>query len=772
MTGLKKLIHEAHRRSLWQVLGIYLVASWLVFQVAQTLTEGLGLPDWVPPFALILLLIGLPIVIGTAFVQEGMGGGEVAASTEPEPRAKGADSGEDTPAAELDDGRAHHRLFTWRNAILGGVAAFALLGVVTAGYMTMRTLGVGPAGTLVAKGMLEEGVDVVLADFQSSDPELGDVVTGALRIDLVESPTIRIVARSELAEALSRMQRDENSPITGDVARELAVREGYGAIIEGNVGTAGSGYVLTASILGGEGWEPLAGFRTTAKSDDDLIDAIEELSRDIREKAGESLRSVQSAPPLDQVTTASLEALRTYTRAEALEGEGDQETALELYERAVSIDPSFAMAYRKIGVALGNMNVRREDEIDALTRAFELRERLPQREQLQAEAYYHVSVTGDREAVIRTYEALLEIDPDDIAALNNLGIAYRERDRLEESERLLNRAVAVEAFNVGFENLAQTRARMGRPGPAEAALDSGIAYLPRATFGFEEYRVELAASLGRYEAADSMIAAYEARFRGPDALSSAAQLRFRLEAVRGRLRSAAKSLEDFGVTSGFWTNPMAVAYLRSSLALVEGDREAAARITLDAHDRLRDSLPPGDRRYSLTLVTLLEAGKSAEAERLFAEWQELVPDDALGAVGRDDRRGIQARLAFARGDHEGATRLWEELRRECPGRPPCSLYAAEGLARIHEAAGDAAAAIVEYERLLSEPFMNRFWFDTRHRGPALERLGQLYDEAADLENAAKYYAMFVELWRDADPVLQPRVQAAQQRLDEIFAERG
>ena len=71
MTGLKNLVNEAHRRSLWQVFGIYLVVSWLVFQVVQTLTEGLGLPDWVPPFALILLLIGLPIVVATAFVQEG-----------------------------------------------------------------------------------------------------------------------------------------------------------------------------------------------------------------------------------------------------------------------------------------------------------------------------------------------------------------------------------------------------------------------------------------------------------------------------------------------------------------------------------------------------------------------------------------------------------------------------------------------------------------------------------------------------------------------------
>ncbi|MEE8550183.1 MAG: hypothetical protein V3T08_02895, partial [Gemmatimonadota bacterium] len=72
MSGLKQLIHEIHRRSLWQVLGIYVAVSWVVFQVVQTLTEGLGLPDWVPPLAFVLLLIGLPIVMATAFVQEGI----------------------------------------------------------------------------------------------------------------------------------------------------------------------------------------------------------------------------------------------------------------------------------------------------------------------------------------------------------------------------------------------------------------------------------------------------------------------------------------------------------------------------------------------------------------------------------------------------------------------------------------------------------------------------------------------------------------------------
>ena len=119
MARLKQLIHEIHRRSLWQVLGIYVVGSWIALQVVDVLANNFGLPTWFPPFALALLIIGLPIVLATAFIQEGsrsaLSAGEEA--TEPGSRAAGP----------------HHHLFTWRNAILGGAAAFALWGVVAVG---------------------------------------------------------------------------------------------------------------------------------------------------------------------------------------------------------------------------------------------------------------------------------------------------------------------------------------------------------------------------------------------------------------------------------------------------------------------------------------------------------------------------------------------------------------------------------------------------------------------------------------------------------------
>ena len=118
MSRLKQLIQEIHRRSLWQVLGIYVAVSWVVIQVVQTLTEGLGLPDWVPPLAFVLLLIGLPIVMATAFVQEGL---SPASNRDPTLLPET----EVTVEAHTRKGSGARRLFTWRNALLGGALAFA-----------------------------------------------------------------------------------------------------------------------------------------------------------------------------------------------------------------------------------------------------------------------------------------------------------------------------------------------------------------------------------------------------------------------------------------------------------------------------------------------------------------------------------------------------------------------------------------------------------------------------------------------------------------------
>jgi predicted transcriptional regulator len=199
----------------------------------------------------------------------------------------------------------HHRLFTWRNALLGGVAAFALLGLAVAAYFVMRVAGIGPVASLAAKDVIEAGEAIIIAAFEntSDDPSLGDVVTEALRVDLAGSPALTPLAPARIQEALRLMQRAPNERLTPELARDVAIREGIRAVLEGEVVSAGSGYILLATLRSPEDQAALATFRRTARNSDELIDAIDKLSQDIREKAGESLRSIRAAPPLARVTT-------------------------------------------------------------------------------------------------------------------------------------------------------------------------------------------------------------------------------------------------------------------------------------------------------------------------------------------------------------------------------------------------------------------------------------------------------------------------------------
>ena len=129
---------------------------------------------------------------------------------------------------------------------MGGVGAFALLALVAGAWLAMREAGIGPVGTLVARGQLEARALVVLADFEAEDPDLSRAATEALRVDLSQSGIIRLADPALIEEALERMGLDPFEPLTAELAAELAVREGAGAVVSGKINRAGSGYVFSA----------------------------------------------------------------------------------------------------------------------------------------------------------------------------------------------------------------------------------------------------------------------------------------------------------------------------------------------------------------------------------------------------------------------------------------------------------------------------------------------------------------------------------------------
>src|SRR5439155_1964122 len=141
--------------------------------------------------------------------------------------------------------------FTWRRSVLGGVFAFSGLGLVTSVYMAMRLLGIGPVGTLVASGVLKAREPLLLAGFENRtrDSTLGPPLSEALRVDLSQSPTVKLLDAQAVADALQRMRRAPGTPFDLTLARELAQREGVKAVVTGVIDPVGKSYQLSATLV-------------------------------------------------------------------------------------------------------------------------------------------------------------------------------------------------------------------------------------------------------------------------------------------------------------------------------------------------------------------------------------------------------------------------------------------------------------------------------------------------------------------------------------------
>lgn len=762
MTRLNKLSGDGMLRSSWQVLAVYIGASWAVLQVVDVLKNNMGLPGWVFPFSVVLLLIGLPIMLVTAMIQ-----GRPAAAV---PEA--TDSAPAQVTSQTGSERSSRHLFTWRNALFGVAAAFVLLTAVTTGFMFMRNRGIGPVGSLVAKGLLEEKSELVLADFESSDPDLAATATEALRIDLSQSDLVRVVEPARIARVLERMEREPTS-VDESLGREVAIREGWPAVIVGEINEAGGRYVLSARLLSASDGMELVSVRETAADESEIVPAVDRLSARLRERIGESYTSLRASPPLEQVTTGSLDALRLYTQALEADDRGDEMRAIGLLEEAVARDSAFAMAWRKLGTIKSNLGISGEEAADAKRKAFEHRDRLTVRERYLTEGTYYTAVARDIDRAIFAYESLLEHDPEDAWALNNVAILYRARGDHEKALEFYQRSVAAEPTNtVAYGNLASTLQDLDRPEEARQVLDRALEVAPDAPSMVEKL-AGLEMILGNFDEAAQLYESLQDLGGGSPYWRWATESEMAvLEATRGRFaesenrRQRAARISDEQGWNGTYLQRATWASWGHLMA--KKDPGGAGRILDEALKRYPIETFAAGEAPVLPLANLVAAlGREKEADDLLERHRQA--EVAFMTGGWEVALAImtEAQLAVHRGNFDAAIEMLDGMERTvCPA---CGyLWAGEAA----DAAGRLEETIAHYERYVGRPWWVRSIIDGFTLGTVLERLGELYDEQGDLENAAVYYAQFAALWSEADPDVQPRVEAARVRLQEIVRERG
>ena len=765
--GLRQVIGQVGGRSVWQVLVLYMGASWGVLEVVDVLKDNMGLPDWVFPFAVVLLLIGLPVMLGTAAIQARFAAQREAVDPTPTSSQDPIPTRGAAPATDSGDLAPHH-FFTWRKALVGGAASFVLLTIITTGFMFMRNRGIGPVGSLVAKGLIVERSELLVADFEAEDDMLGRMAAEALRVDLSQSDIVRLVSPRTVEGALTRMQLPKGTRVDERTAREIAEREGIAAVVGGEILFGGGSYVITAHLVTPEG-DLLGNARVTAADSSKIIEAIDRLSRDLREQIGESYTSMRESPALAQVSTSSLEALRKYTEAGVQRREGNLDAAIDFLEEAIEIDSTFAMAYRGIGIFLQNKFDDWSRQYWAHSKAYEYRDRLTEREKWLVTASYHLDIEEDRAQAIAAYENVLQVDPEMMSAVNNIGVIYYFQRDWDKALAQYLRAHEMRPEGLTASNVGVVYANMGRLEEAEQWLTTAVELEPNSP-GWKFYWVHFEHLRGNSaEARRRNEELRQAESADPYWLARTHISDWLFDVEEGRISAGGPSLAA-SVAAGDEGDPkdaLDALLLRAELDLSLGDAETAVRRIESALESYPlEDLPPLDRPTSVVASLLATAGEPQAARGLLDRQRQ-----ELGPLADRDQLGFEIAEAWidvAEGRYAEAIPVLRNADRgyACD---PCADHA---VATAFDRASQPDSAIVYYEKYLAPVSNWRTWVDGLWKGWTLERLGQLYDEMGDLEQAAGYYGLFIELWADADPELQPRVEAARSRMEEIVRERG
>lgn len=773
MNAVKQIVREAHRRSLWQVLGVYIALAWGAYQVVKELTELFGLPDWVPGLGIVLLLIGLPVVLATAFIQEGAPGRraepQAADPIDPTllPMRESAQPSEPPAAEAALSPHRHHLLFTWQRALIAGITAFLLLGITAGGYMGLRNAGVGPFGSLLASGELNAREPILIAEFTplNGDSMLARTVTEAFRVDFAQTSSVTVVQPKRVQDALRRMSRDTDSRLDAELAHEVALRDNIKSYLVGELSQAGNRYVIAAKLYATRDGRILASFRETAANADDIIDAVDRLSKRLRNKIGESLKTIRAEKPLELVSTPSLEALQKYTQgAYAIDVQRDFDAGISLLEEAITLDSAFAMAWRKLAVAYGNSDASDDLRRRALLKAYSFRDRLPDIERYNTTGMYYYSMKRDYQKAVSAYEMLAERDP--TWPPNNLGIVYMQLREPRKAVETFRRTIAVDStLGQGYTNLVDAYIEVGVRDSAELAAD--VVRKRGDEFEARSKDVLIAAAFRDYEKVNALIAGSDALARTRFDRLRLLHARADLFMVQGRIRAfenARAQATAMEVERGNRVRELEAAIWRAVYAWIAEQNPTRARQLLD--DAVRryplDRYPALDRPYNLLAGSYAILGDRARAEQYQRERDQNIPAE-LSTDTRDNNDFVAGALALNEKRFGEAITLWRGLAE----RDGCTICSDWELALAFEQAGMPDSAIARLEHFVQTPQSRSLWEDASELAVSYERLADLYAARGNTQKALLYAGKFVELWRNADPGLQPRVRAKHEMIRQL-----
>jgi len=597
---------------------------------------------------------------------------------------------------------------------------------------------------------------IVIADFANTtgDPVFDSTLKEALAVELEQSPFLNVLSDRKLSETLKLMGRTSGERVTRDVGREVCLRTGSKALLVGSIASMGSHYALGLKAVSCQKDDVLGTVAAEAENREKILQTLGRAAATLRGKLGESLASVQRFDkPLDEATTPSLEALQAYTEGDRLAREKGDTDALPFLKRAVELDPNFARAYASLGVRYNNLG-QASLAIENVRKAYELRDRVSEREKYYISCTYFTLVTGELEKAIQQYELWIQDYPRDYVAATNLGVNYFTLGQFERAAAVTRDALRLEPASIlGYNNLGVAYFSMNRLDEAKSTFDEALArkldgpYLRQSIYYLDFLRKDapgmqqqFAWAMGKPGAEDILLSAESDTQADYGRLQKARQLSAQAEESAKR--------NDSKETAAFWQGNEAL-------------REAEFGNPADALKQAREALnlAPGRDVKVEAALALARGGDVTAAGKLVDGLNQEFPLDTL--MQNYWLPTVRAAIELQRHDSAKAIAILQaSTPYELADPPPFSAgtmypvylrgeaYLSAGLSAGKTGAEDGGLAAAEFQKILD------------HSGvivnfplSALSRLGLGRARAlsGDLASARTAYQDFFALWKDADP---------------------
>jgi eukaryotic-like serine/threonine-protein kinase len=605
------------------------------------------------------------------------------------------------------------------------------------------------AAVLVAGGLyyrsahaakLTEKDTVVLADFANTtgDAVFDGTLKQALAVDLDQSPFLRVVPPAQVQKTLGFMGRSPDERLTVDLARDLCLRMGSKAMLSGSIASLGTQYVLTLNAINCQTGDSLAQQQAEASSKEQVLSALGTAVSKLRSTLGESLASVQKFDvPIEQVTTASLDALKAFALGNAEFDHGRAMASLPFYRRAVELDPNFAWVYARMGTVYANAG-ELEPAKEFTRKAYELKDRVSERERLYITEHYYETVTGELDKEIETLELYDHTYPTDSVPGNNLGIAYSQTGEFEKAaEAARHSMVADPNSSNAYSTLSYAYAAMDRPDEARQILDQALKLFPTSE-DIHWAALWMALALDKPDE----VQRYLTWAKGKPSEFTFLEIQGRALQSQGKLRLSSDSMQHASELERTQNLKEVELSDLGQLAMVQADFGVCDQARKNAA-----TIPSAKTRDADVFAGFVFAtcGEGAKAETISSQLSKNYPLDTI--VQKVSIPQIRARVALQRGD--GAKAI-EQLRPTeayqfgyiADGKP---VYL-RGLAYLQAKQG--SQAVTEFQKILDhKPAFGATPY------VSLARLGLARGLAlsGDSAKARIAYQDFFTVWKDADP---------------------